>query len=102
VVAEPDAEDSLLDKVMPDDGYDKLVAQSYENVTEDSVGANSQRDVQQQNSIQNNKDRLQVISGGRDTKNANSVRVTKMPITPAASTVPEATSPVTDAPGDSD
>ncbi len=101
-VVEPNTEDSLLDKVMPDE----LVSPSNEIVTEGNVEAKPQRDAQQQNTVQINRDRLQVITGGRDTKSANSARVTKVPVKPVVSPEPKSTpkiaTPSHDVPSDSD
>ena len=104
VSLESDTENNLLDKVVPDDGYDKLDMQSNEAAIEDGNEAHAHSNAPQQNTVQNNKDRLQVITGGRDTRSTNSARVTKMPVKPAASPAPKSTvaTPAPDVSGDSD
>ena len=70
---DPDAEESSLDKVMPEVGYDKLVAQEQVSETgnEDKSGDASQIRASKANAQQTNKDRFQVITGGRNDRRVN-------------------------------
>jgi len=104
IPSNPDSDESSLDKVMPEVGYDKLVAQ--EQVNENDGGNNGRGAGQIRASgasaQQTNKDHLHVIDGGRNERRVSSSQTSETIASSENNRSPDASTPVPGGSGDSD